>query len=331
MDWAAVWGLIPNMLTLLVVTLLCIVMYVGGLELAANRDLDWNREFRLVGLAAFVAGLGGGPPGCQVVPTSMRSLMFGVDMRFTGVVAALVIGSTLLLGDAVLKHVPVPLMGGVLLFTGMVMVEEWLVKIKRRVPGTDYAIIVAMFLTITILGFFEGVGIGMLITIIFFVVRLSRLDVIESRYTARERRSKRSRPIPHRAILQAEGFASTGLPATGIPILRQRLSPGGPSEGVLECRTETEVHSARFRSRFRHRLLGRQCAVQIHARRPERGNARGAVRRERAVAGRAQTQSPGTGLRQRALRRRCGSRPRKMRGHAHRRLPGRGRYGGRIA
>ncbi len=204
-DWTAVAGQIPNMLTLLVVTLLCIVMYVGGLELAANRDLDWNREFRLVGLAAFVAGLGGGPPGCQVVPTSMRSLMFGVDMRFTGAVAALVIGSTLLLGDTVLKHVPVPLMGGVLLFTGIAMLEEWLVRIKRRVPATDYAIIVAMFLTIMIFGFFEGVGIGMLITIVLFVARLSRMDVIESRYTARERRSNRRRPIPDRAILRAEG------------------------------------------------------------------------------------------------------------------------------
>ena len=214
-DWSAVAGQIPNMLTLLVVTLLCIVMYIGGLELAANRDLDWNREFRLVGLAAFVAGLGGGPPGCQVVPTSMRSLMFGVDMRFTGVVAALVIGSTLLLGDTVLKQVPVPLMGGVLLFTGMVMVEEWLVKIARRVPRTDYAIIVVMFLTITILGFFEGVGIGMLITIIFFIVRLSRMDVIESRYTARERRSKRSRSIPERAILQAEGLRAQGYRLRG--------------------------------------------------------------------------------------------------------------------
>ena len=204
-DWGTVIAQIPNMLTLLLVTLLCIVMYVGGLELAANRELDWNREFRLVGVAAFASGLGGGPPGCAVVSTSMRSLMFGVDMRFTGIVAAAVIGSTLLLGNALLKYLPVPLMGGVLLFTGIAMIEEWLVKIRRRVPATDYAIIVVMFLTITIFGFFEGVGIGMVITIVFFVVRLSRMDAIESRYTARDRRSKRSRPIPDRAILQAEG------------------------------------------------------------------------------------------------------------------------------
>ena len=204
-DWAAVAHQIPNMLTLVLVTLLCVVMYVGGLEVAANRDLDWNHEFRAVGLAGLLGGLGGAPPGCMVVPTSMRSLMFGVDMRFTGIVAALAIGSTLLVGDALLKLVPVPLMGGVVLFTGIVMVDEWLVKIRKRIPGTDYAIIVVMFITITALGFFEGVGVGMAITIVFFVIRMSRTQVVGSRYTARDHHSKRLRPIPDRAILQTAG------------------------------------------------------------------------------------------------------------------------------
>ena len=214
-DWAAVAHQLPNMLTLVLVTLLCIVMYVGGLEVAANRDLDWNHEFRAVGLAGALAGLGGAPPGCMVVPTSMRSLIFGVDMRFTGVVAALAIGSTLLVGDALLKLVPVPLMGGVLLFTGIVMVEEWLVKIRKRIPGTDYAIVVVIFVTITALGFFEGVGVGMAITIVFFVIRMSRAQVIESRYTARDRHSKRLRPIPERAILQSTGMRVQAYRLTG--------------------------------------------------------------------------------------------------------------------
>ena len=204
-DWTAVAGQIPNMLTLVLVTLLCIVMYVGGLELAANRELDWNREFRAVGYAGMLSSLGGGPPGCMVVPTCLRSLMFGVDMRFTGIVAALAIGSTLLVGDALLSLVPVPLMGGVLLFTGIVMVDDWLVKVAKRVPRADYLIIVAMFLTIAAFGFFEGVGLGMLITIVFFIVRVSRVDLVESRYTARERHSNRMRPIPDRSILESHG------------------------------------------------------------------------------------------------------------------------------
>ena len=204
-DWMSVARQIPNMLTLVLVTLLCIVMYVGGLELAANRELDWNREFRAVGYAGMLSSLGGGPPGCMVVPTCLRSLMFGVDMRFTGIVAALAIGSTLLMGDALLKLVPVPLMGGVLLFTGIVMVDDWLVRVRKRVPRADYFIVVAMFLTIVAFGFFEGVGLGMMITIVFFIVRLSRVDLVESRYTARERHSKRMRSIPDRSILQARG------------------------------------------------------------------------------------------------------------------------------
>ena len=240
-DWTAVAHQLPNMLTLVLVTLLCIVMYVGGLEVAANRDLNWNHEFRAVGLAGVLGGLGGAPPGCMVVPTSMRSLMFGVDMRFTGTVAALAIGSTLLVGDALLKLVPVPLMGGVLLFTGIVMVEEWLVRIRRRIPATDYAIIVVMFVTITALGFFEGVGVGMAITIVFFVIRMSRTEVIESRYTARDHHSKRLRPIPERAILQSVGprvhaYRLTGYVffGTGYP-LADRLKDSLGDEAKPQC------------------------------------------------------------------------------------------------
>ena len=204
-DWAVVAGQVPNMLTLVLVTLVCMVMYVGGLELARNRELDWNREFRAAGYANILAGLGGGPPGCLLVPPSLRSLMFNVDIRLTGVAAAILIGATMLLGDALLKLVPVPLMGGVLIFTGLVMLDEWLVRVRRRVPTADYAIIVAMFITIVTLGFFEGVGVGMLITIVFFLVRLSRVDLIENQYNASERHSKRIRPVPDRAILKSEG------------------------------------------------------------------------------------------------------------------------------
>ena len=45
----------------------------------------------------------------------------------------------------------------------------------------------------------------MLITMVFFAVRLSRVGLIEDSYTARERHSNRSRSIPDRAILRAEG------------------------------------------------------------------------------------------------------------------------------
>ena len=204
-DWIAVAKQIPNILTLVLVTLLCVVMYVGGLEVASNRELDWNREFGAVGLAGAAASLGGGPPCCPVVPTSLRSIMLGVDQRSTGVVAALVMGSPLLFGDTVLKLVPVPLMGGALLFTGIALLDQWLLKARKRLPRTDYAIILVVFATIMTFGFFEGVALGVVITIAVLVFRMGREGVVESTFTARDAHSNQSRTVPERAMLRTEG------------------------------------------------------------------------------------------------------------------------------
>ena len=214
-DWVAVAKQIPNILTLVLVTLLCVVMYVGGLEVASNRELDWNREFGAVGLAGAAASLGGGPPSCPVVPTSLRSIMLGADQRSTGVVAALVMGSPLLFGDTVLKLVPVPLMGGALLFTGIALLDQWLLKVRKRLPRTDYAIILTVFATIMAFGFFEGVALGVIITIVVLVLRMGREGVVESTFTAREAHSNRSRPLPERAILRTEGFLIQGYRLRG--------------------------------------------------------------------------------------------------------------------
>ena len=102
----------PNILTLILVTLLCAAVTVSALELAADCDLDWDREFRAAGWGGLVAGAGGGPPGVVDSVGSPISRTMGADTRLTGIVVALVVGSALLLGDSILKLIPVPLMGG---------------------------------------------------------------------------------------------------------------------------------------------------------------------------------------------------------------------------
>ncbi len=214
-DWSAVALQVPNILALILVTLLCTVLYIGGMELASGRELDWNREFGAVGLGSLAAGLGGAPPGTFVVPASLRSLILGAGLKTTSVAMAAVAASPLIFGDVVLKLVPVPLMAGVLFYTGVAMLEQWLLKVRKRLPRSDYAIILVIFVTILTLGFLEGVAIGMLITILFFVVRLSRVKVVESTFSLRDEQSHRIRPIPERAILRAEGSRVRGYSLRG--------------------------------------------------------------------------------------------------------------------
>ena len=204
-QWASMATQVPHMLTLILVAFIAVVMNFAGLELAVNQELDWDREFRVTGVASVVAGLGGGTVATFVVPASLRSKLLGATTRLTGVVAALVVGGALFLGDGILELVPSPLVGGILVFAGLGMLDQGLVASRRRLPWSEYGIILLIFIAITSFGMIEGVGVGMLATLVFFVVRLSRVDPIESQFTAKERESNKARPVPDRAILLEEG------------------------------------------------------------------------------------------------------------------------------
>ena len=204
-DWVEVASHVPGMLALVAVTLLCGVIYLGSFELATNRELDWNREFKAAGWANVIAGLGGGPAGSINSPMSIFTQRGGAETRLAGMVTALVVGSVLFVGDALLTLAPVPLLAGVLLYIGVELVDDWLVKSRRRLPAIDYAIVLAIFVTVVFVGFAEGVGVGLAIATVLFAARLSRVDSVEAEFTARERSSNRSRPIANRAILLAEG------------------------------------------------------------------------------------------------------------------------------
>ena len=209
-DWGAFAAQIPNLLTLVVVTLVCVIMNLGGLEVAVKQDLDWNREFRAAGVANIVAGAGGAPPGCMAALPSIRSVLFGATTRLTGLFTAAGLGSMLLLGDRLVQFFPVPLIGGVILLVGVRMLEDWIVAARKRLPATDYGLVLLMFATIVFFGFLEGVAIGMLVTIVFFTIRLSRVDVVEAQFTLRERQSRRFRSVPDRAIVLAAGSRVQG-------------------------------------------------------------------------------------------------------------------------
>lgn len=244
-DWTAMAAQVPAIVTLILVALICIIMNIAGLEMAANQELDWDREFKATGLASVVAGLGGGTAASLIVPASLRSKLFGATTRLTGIVAACVIGGALLLGDGILDLVPVSLVGGILFFAGSGMLDQGLLNARKRLPRMEYGIILLIFFVILAFGLFEGVGIGMVATLVFFAVRLSRTDVIESAFTVRERRSSRNRPVPERAILtergdrvlayRIHGYIFFGSVSPLVDRLRQHMDKDGDSraEGLL--------------------------------------------------------------------------------------------------
>ena len=234
---------LPNILVLVVISVLCVAVNFNALELATNLDLDWDKEFRAVGVASLIAGLGGGLPGCVDASSSALGRRIGANTRLTGTIVALVIGLALFLGDTVLALLPVPVMGGILIFISVGLLDEWLIRTHKRLPWADYAIVLLIFAIIVFLGFLEGLAIGIAITIVIFTIRLSRVELIVAECTGRQRQSNRSRPIADRAILLANGeqvrahwlrgYIFFGSAYSLMDRLKQLLGGGSPPACIL--------------------------------------------------------------------------------------------------
>ena len=204
-NWGVVASQFPGILGVTLIALMCIVLNAGALELGSGAELDMNREFRVEGGANLIAGLGGSAPGCNTAVMSLVSHATGARTRLTGVVTAFALGAMLFFGGDALAILPKPLLGGLVFFLGLGLLNDWLVASRKTLPWTDYAIVLVVSIVIGVFGFLEGVAVGLVAAVIFFVVRFSGVDVIGASFTARDRQSKRARSATHRAILRHHG------------------------------------------------------------------------------------------------------------------------------
>lgn len=200
-DWSAVARHVPDILTAALVTLLCLLVYVNGLEVSTGVEVDLDREFRVAGVAGVCAGAGGSVPGCQSFVLTLPCRRLGVDTPWIGIIVAAMLGLSLFYGTGVLELLPMSIIGGVLFFIGGDLLNTWLINARKRLHGADYAIIAVICVAIAVFGFIEGVGVGMLATLTLFAFRLSREEIVAEQYTARQRSSTRIRSVPDRALL----------------------------------------------------------------------------------------------------------------------------------
>ena len=248
-DWGVVAGHLPGVLAIATVTLLCLLVYANGLEVATGVKVDLDREFRAAGFAGTVAGAGGSAPGTHSIVLSLAARRLGADTPWTGIVTFLALLLTLFYGSAILELIPISVVGGLLLFLGIDLLDNWLVAIRRRLHWTDYAIVVLIALTIAVVGFVEGIAVGLFAALALFAVRLSRMEVVEANLTGRDLHSRKVRSVPDRAILleraeririfRLRGYVFFGSVHRLVDRLEEPLdgSPR-PSFVVLDC---TEV------------------------------------------------------------------------------------------
>ncbi|MGI9386456.1 MAG: SulP family inorganic anion transporter, partial [Methyloligellaceae bacterium] len=166
------------------VTAVSMLLDVSSLEVARQKSADLDKELRTNGIANVVAGMLGGVAGNLSLNGSILINEAGAVSRASGVFAALVCGLVLLFGADVATLIPVPLLGGLLAYLGLVILKEGLVRSPAQRSGTDLLLAAAIMAVIVYSGYLLGVVLGVIGACLLFAFSYSRIGVVR-RYLTR--------------------------------------------------------------------------------------------------------------------------------------------------
>ena len=81
------------------------------------------------------------------------------------------------------------------------MILEWLVSTRHSIQKTEYLIVVLIVISVEFFGFLSGISIGLVASIVLFVIRYGKSEVIKKQVDGVYYRSTKSRSIPDQRLL----------------------------------------------------------------------------------------------------------------------------------
>jgi len=275
-NWHLVLGQASQVGMILIISVISLLLNAGGIELATRQDMDLNQELRAAGLANLAAGLLGGPAGYHYLGDSVLAHKMGAQSRATVVIASLMCALVLFLGASILSFIPKLLVGGLLLFLGLSFLVEWVYDAWFKLPHIDYSLVLVILGVVGAFGFLQGVGVGMGIALLLFVVKYSRVNVRKHVLTGANYHSTVDRPLAHRQllrekgerlyILQLQGFIFFGTAQALLDSIRDRLAEGSlprPDYLILDFRRVTGFDSSAVSIFLRIKQLSEAASILL--------------------------------------------------------------------
>ncbi len=209
--WDALPSLVGNFIAVIFVTAVSTLFNTTGIEVAAHREADIERELNVTGAANIMTGLLGGYASCISISRSVLNLNSGATSRLSGMTVAVIAASMLVVDPALLAYMPRFVLGGLLLYLGMEQLHRWIVDSRKRLSLLDYLSLLAIILIIIKWGFVAGVLIGIVIGCATFALSVSRVSSIKYGFDGSEYRSSLDRSLEDQRTLSAHGKEIQGL------------------------------------------------------------------------------------------------------------------------
>jgi SulP family sulfate permease len=204
-DWGLIVSQSSNIAAVALISIVALLLNASALELIAQKDMDLNRELISTGIANIAGGLAGSSVGYHHLGVSSIALRMGITSRLVALFAALVSGLALLFGASLLSLIPKFMVGGLIFFVGLSFLVEWLYDAWSQLALIDYTLVWVILIVVGALGFLEGVGMGIAIAVILFVVNYSRIDIAKDQLTGSTYQSNMERPFEQRQLIKSLG------------------------------------------------------------------------------------------------------------------------------
>lgn len=204
-DWVVIMRQMGTMSTILLISVIALLLNATGLEIVYRHDLALNKELQVAGWANLGVALVGGLPGYQSISLSLLAHKVGGRSRLQGLIGAAIIAASANWGAFLLALIPRFVLGGILIYLGLDLLQTWVVAVWRKFPLLDYVIVQIILLTIAAVGFLQGIGIGLLLAIALFVINYSRVSIVKHQLFGSNYRSRVTRPSHQAQVLQQVG------------------------------------------------------------------------------------------------------------------------------
>ncbi|MBL0381006.1 MAG: cyclic nucleotide-binding domain-containing protein [Desulfofustis sp. PB-SRB1] len=187
--WDLVAAQFGTILALVFITFTTIVFNVSNFELVTTKDADLDREIAAAGWGNTVASFLGGLVGYQMLSPSASNYLHGTKSRIAGIMPAIICCCVFFSGGRLVSMIPTTLLGGYLLFVGFSFLHIGLYRSWHELKRIDYPIVCFIFITCVVTGLMTAIVLGLLASLVAFVLNYSGVEVIKQHLTSRTHRS----------------------------------------------------------------------------------------------------------------------------------------------
>jgi SulP family sulfate permease len=181
LSWETFMIILPYAIPLTVVGLLESLMTAGILDDFTDTESDKNRECKGQGISNLVAGMFGGMAGCAMIGQSVINVKSGGRGRLSTAASGIVLLILILVLDDLVNQIPIAALVAVMLMVSFGTFNWSSLKGLRDNHLTSSIVMIATVLAVVFThNLAIGVGIGVVLSALFFAYKVSRLLKISS-------------------------------------------------------------------------------------------------------------------------------------------------------